>query len=743
MALRRAARLRASWYGAALSALVACGTAKPKPDEPEVKSLDIEGTKHVSAGELESKILTSTSSWWPWGDRHYFDASAWQADLRRIVRVYQAEGYYDARVVDDQVVPLPPDPVPVDPFQVDGTQFETPPPNQPPAKVELKVRVEEGPPTHISKLTFGGFDALPLEHRQEALYDLPIKEGEIFQESPWESMKGEIQSKLRQLGYAEALVRGQALVDIAKNEADLEVAADVGQRYRFGDVFVSTNPHPRTPISWIREQAEGAAKKGTWFSETAIAEAQARVFKMGVFGAVKVNPGAPDRLDGTMPVVVDVREAPFHTLRLGGGAGFDQTRNEARLIGEYTDRDFFGGLRKFTLRGRIGWAFVPNIIDVIAGSKTVALKSEPIYLASADLEQPRAFFKDVKLQASLQSQRDAQQAYSFIGGGGRLGLVWQPHSSFSISPSYNLEADYLLSGQTTLGGRAPELFYGCTGTDVNCLIVLSYLEQAIIWDRRNDIADPRKGFYLALTFQEGGGPLGGKFSYLRITPEGRYYHSFPRSQQFTFAAKVRIGILRPLGTSAVSPIVARFFSGGDLMRGFNYRRLSPLLIVAQNPSLQAGVAAPAGLQGVTVPIGGNGLFESSFEMRYNFTGSNFVLATFLDTGFVTTDDVLLGVHRQGPSYFTRNMEYAVGVGIRYRTAIGPIRLDIARRLNIGPPLVVFQQNPSLPLNPPSAEDGFFGLSSGIFRTLGGHNLPGDAGYPEGIWSFHLSIGEPF
>ncbi len=719
MAVAPATRWRSRWLGAALIGVLGCSGSKPKPDEPEVKALHIEGTKHVSEGELKDKILTAASSWWPFAERHYFDANAWQADLRRIVRAYQAEGYYNAKILENQIIPKSPE------------------------AIELKVRVEEGPPTPIQKIWYGGFDALPPDHRAQALSDLPVKQGQIFKESSWEPVQGEVQSKLRELGYAEAVVRDLALVDIAKNQAELRVESDAGQRYRFGDVFVSTNPHPHAPINWIREQAEGAVKKGSWFSQSAIAEAQARVFKMGVFGAVKVNAGAPDRQDGTMPVVVDVRESPFHTLRLGGGLGADQQRNEVRLIGEYTDRDFYGGLRKFTLRGRVGWAFVPNVISVVTNSQAVATKSEPIYQASAELEQPRAFFRDIRLLASLSSQRDAQQAYSFIGGHGRLGFVWQPHSAFSISPSYNLEADYLLSGQTTLGGRSPELFYGCPAGQVNCLVVLSYLEQAIVWDRRDDREDPRKGFYVALSFQEGGGPFGGSFDYYRITPEGAYYYSFPRSKQFTLAAKVRVGTLRPLRSGQSSPIVSRYFSGGDAMRGFNYRRLSPLLIVPQNQSqtLQDGVAAPVGLQGVTVPIGGNGLFESSFEARYNFTGSNFVVAAFLDTGFVTQDDVVSGLRHQGPSYFTRNMEYAVGAGIRYRTAVGPIRFDIARRLNIGPPLTVLQGSP--PLNPPSAEDGFFGLSSGIFRTIGGRNLPGDAGYPEGIWSFHLSIGEPF
>jgi translocation and assembly module TamA len=737
-----AAKLRGRWVSTALIAALGCATSGPIPDQPEVRSLRIEGAKKVSESELKSKILTSESGSWPFGEKHYFDLNAWHADLRRILRVYESEGYYNARIVDMQIISIPARPV--EAYDEEGVFESTRQQLRVPASVDLKVRVEEGPPTHIAKIGLSGFGALPPEHHKEALSDLPVKEGQIFKENAWESTKGEVRSTLRELGYAEAVVRGQALVDIAKDEADLRIESDVGQRYRFGDVFVSINPHPRTPISWVREQAEGAVKKGTWFSNSALAEAQARVFKMGVFGAVKVNAGAPDRPEGTLPVVVDVRESPFHSLRLGGGAGFDQTRNELRLIGEYIDRDFFGGLRRFTLRGKVGWAFIPNIISVLAQSQTVALKSEPIYSASAELEQPRAFSKNIRLLAALTSQRDAQQAYSFIGGGGRLGLVWQPHSTFSISFTYNLDAEYLLSGQTTLGGQAPQLFYGCPANEVNCLIVLSYLEQAIVWDRRDNIVDPRQGFFVGLSFQEGGGPLGGSFAYYRIVPEGRYYYSFPKSKQYTIAARIKLGTLKPLGSGS-SPITTRFFSGGDAMRGFNYQRLSPLLIVAQNPNqtLQDGVAAPLGLQGVTVPIGGNGLFESSLEFRYNFTRSNFVLATFFDTGFVTPDDIVAGVSNQGFKYFTQNMLFAIGVGVRYRTPIGPIRFDLGRRLNIGPSLSVTQQNPNLPLNPPSPQKGFFGLDSGFFHFISGPNQPGDAGYPEAIWAFHLSIGEAF
>ena len=136
--------------------------------------------------------------------------------------------------------------------------------------------------------------------------------------------------------------------------------------------------------------------------------------------------------------------------------------------------------------------------------------------------------------------------------------------------------------------------------------------------------------------------------------------------------------------------MTRFYAGGAVsMRGFNERRLSPLLLVP----------APAGSQGtstLSLPIGGNGLIEGSVETRYSITDS-FRLAAFVDVGQVTTG-TLSGVAFS-------DVLWAVGGGIRYLTVVGPIRVDVARRLPFGrlPPLYdgttgTIMQVPSYPVN---------------------------------------------
>jgi translocation and assembly module TamA len=199
------------------------------------------------------------------------------------------------------------------------------------------------------------------------------------------------------------------------------------------------------------------------------------------------------------------------------------------------------------------------------------------------------------------------------------------------------------------------------------------------------------------------------------------------------AARVRLGtLLTPFtetGERQQSAIVNRFFSGGSTgtssMRGFNSRRLSPLYLV--NPG-----SPPEEWE--FIPIGGNSLFESSVEARYRVVGDLFV-ASFYDTGFVgeehlrLADEQQAGRERRG--LFGSTHYHAVGLGIRYLTVVGPIRLDIGYRLPIGGPLTVRNVPPSGTIPGPTC----FGFNVGADGSY--------AGAPEDICTFHLSIGEAF
>ncbi|WP_415835275.1 BamA/TamA family outer membrane protein [Corallococcus soli] len=724
MADVRLPRFRSALPLALVVLLTACATtSSTQPSGPKVKSLDIQGAKQVDDGDIKDRILTSATPWyafWPFGRAHYFDTNAWQADLRRIERFYQAEGYYQAQVESNEVIP-------------DGDKA-----------VRLKVVVNEGAPTLIDRIEPHGLESLaqgpdaPSQRQRELiLEELPVRSGDVFREDTWVATKELITQRLKDLGYAEAEVEGEVRVDVATQKAIVDLRITPGLRYRFGNIFIATDANPQVPPRRIIEQTQGAVHKGDYFSEKALAEAQARVFRMGVFGAVKVNRGAPDRQNATVPVVVDVRESPFHSLRLGGGVGVDAARQEGRILGEWTNRNFRGGLRRLTLRGRLGYAFIPNVLASVRGDD--GSKDGVVFEATTEFEQPRFLLRDLRLQASVTAEKGLQQAYSFYGGYLKTGVIWQPHDSFSVFPSYNLQL-YRLEGQVSADETVPPIILGCNDPTGKCDVALSFLEVAFAWDRRDDRTEPRDGYYVGLSIQKGGTPFFGNYDYVRLLPDLRYYHSIGEKKDLTVAVKLRMGTLNSLDGKP-SSIVTRFFSGGaTAMRGFNGQRLSPMTPLTPTYKedddgnlLVDGNGNPILEEWNTVPVGGNSLIETAVELRYMLTDS-LMLAVFYDSGLVGTENL---IGKNAPKLFGPEHYHAVGGGLRYLTVVGPIRLDIARRLNIGR---------GLPVSDPAyiypSSGGCLGFGRKFNKTSTSPEAA-FAGAPEGLCAVHISIGEAF
>ncbi|HVT08940.1 MAG TPA: POTRA domain-containing protein, partial [Polyangia bacterium] len=376
---------------------------------PVIRDLTIDGTHAVSPRQIKKKILTSKTGWWPFAHKEYFDPVTWEADLKRIVRLYVSRGFYQARVAHDAVVP-------------DGKNG-----------VALKVTVEEGKPTHVGNLQVVGLDALPPADQEAARSGLALRAGQVFDEGDWESSKSGIVSKLRARGYYRATAAGEALVGESSQQADLRIVVRPGVPYRFGAIDVKAGPDPRIPPVLVWDQTRLAIPDGSLFNDEALDEAQRRVFGMGVFATVRVVTGPPDEATDRIPIVVTVREAPFRTLRGGAGLKIDQIHQEARLIGEWSHRNFEGGLRKLTIHAEAGWAFLPNILAVATNDVEAAPRNGPVFDFRVSFEQPRFLgHPSLREQNSIEFERTIQQSYDNLAGRFGTGVIWQPRSRVSI-----------------------------------------------------------------------------------------------------------------------------------------------------------------------------------------------------------------------------------------------------------------------------------------------------------------------
>jgi translocation and assembly module TamA len=642
------------------------------PDRPAITSLTIRGTRAVSAGDVASRLATEASDhfFWHffWRETRFFDEDAFANDKRRILRYYQSLGHYGAKVTSAEVVP-------------DGPGF-----------VKVEIRVEEGPPTRVVDLALDGLDAAPEARRK--LGKLPLAKGDVFTEAAYDATRATILAALTSTGWAKAELEQQAQVDPLLAEARVRFTATPGERYRFGNVFIAGAA--AIPRARIREEAGLAVTPGDVFDATALPKVQGRVYDLGVFGGVRVSPGPADEAKKTLPLVVAVREAPFRTVRAGPGVTVQYTRQEVDLVAGWTHRNWLGGLRKLQLDARVGYAWLPRIIN--------PTKANFVGLATADFTQPGVLGRRVDLNLHSELERGLEPAYDFFAERVRLGLPIRFGRVLSITPSVNLEL-YQLSGglgQADVATGSVLLLRTCPGHNPS-LCLLSYLEQRAAVDLRDDPIETHRGFYFAMSVQEGFSAFGNGSSYLRLLPEVRAFASLP--DRFVLAGRLRLGLVHVLRGSSDVPIVAKFTSGGpNFMRAYYTRDLSPVLSSTQN-----------GTQSY-VPVGGNGLLDGSVELRFPIAGA-VTGATFLDFG-----DVRLS---GAESLNVANLQYGAGVGLRYITLFGPLRIDVASRL-------------------PTARGGDPWPGVQVVQiTQGGGVSPTGAVHHPPIVSVHLSIGEAF
>ncbi len=614
-----------------LALAAGCLHGRGTPEAPIVTGISIEGATAFDPDAIISRLATQAPTrdgpigfLTPTGHRLEPDALA--VDKRRIEAFYRQRGYYDATVDDVRIVP-------------DGR-----------ARAKVVFHVTEGAPVRVRSLVVTGLEGAP-EARIE-LGKLPLREGEVFEESAYDATRARIDLALRTNGYATAEVTQSAHVLPEQHAADVTYAVRPGGRYRFGPIFVAGSA--AVSRERIRDQAAVEIHTGDWYDETKLARAQGRVFDLGVFAGVRVTRGTPNAERGVIPIVVAVREAPFRTIRAGPGVAIEATRWEARGTASWTNRNFFGDLRRVETDLSVGYAWLPTLLhrtkEGIVGQLTLGYA------------QPAAFGRSVDVSTKLDLERGIETGYDFWSQRVQIGFPLRIAPRWTLVPSYNLEVYELSNTPTTTivssGGTVTDrpLLQNCASS----VCLLSYLEQRIAWDGRDDPVNTRRGVFVSLSVQEGMNLGGYGYRYLRILPELRGF--LPLGPHLVVATRARVGALIPIDETGDAPIVARFYAGGPLSnRGYYTNRLSPMIV--QN--------------GEWVPIGGNGLADGSLELRWAI-GGGWGTAVFLDASNVSPPSGRPTAYQA--ALRLQDLQLATGLGLRYRTPFGPVRLDLGVRL---------------------------------------------------------------
>jgi outer membrane protein assembly factor BamA len=196
---------------------------------------------------------------------------------------------------------------------------------------------------------------------------------------------------------------------------------------------------------------------------------------------------------------------------------------------------------------------------------------------------------------------------------------------------------------------------------------LGLLGWAVIQDRRDDPLDTQKGIYNTIDLGAADKLFGSQKNFVRFLGRNATYHRL--SQKYVLARNTSFGIMQPYrytGTALDAiPLPERFFGGGGTShRGF--------------PENQAGPRDPT----TGFPVGGTALLFNQVELRFPLLGENIAGVLFHDAGniYSTVGDITFRPTQRTVRDFNY-MVHAVGFGLRYRTPIGPVRVDLAYSIN--------------------------------------------------------------
>jgi translocation and assembly module TamA len=168
--------------------------------------------------------------------------------------------------------------------------------------------------------------------------------------------------------------------------------------------------------------------------------------------------------------------------------------------------------------------------------------------------------------------------------------------------------------------------------------LINSLFYRLVIDERDSSMDAKNGYYASLYLEKSMKELGSEIDYLKVLGEARYIKEF---KPMVFASKVKIGNI-----STQTPLFKHFFLGGAMSnRGYEYRDLGP----------HSG----------KYPVGGLSIIDGSFESRYYLT-ENLAGVAFID-GSKLSEEV---------NDFSGDWYLSYGLGLRYLSVIGPLRLDV-------------------------------------------------------------------
>nr|WP_246448201.1 BamA/TamA family outer membrane protein [Novosphingobium flavum] len=492
-----------------------------------------------------------------------------------------------------------------------------------PGEVSVRFDVLPGARYRYGKVEFGNLAAAGPDY-QPLRDTVEIKVGDWLDNDKIVAGRDKLDNALGEGGYAFAKVGApDLLVDHKREEGDLTIPAEPGGKYRFGAV-VSQNPGF---LSSNHLEDIARFRRGDLYKRSEEEDLKRAILATGLVSAVTVTPretAAPPAPGQAGEVALDVALTPGPLRTIAGLVGYE-SGDGFRLEASWEHRNLFPPEGMLRLRG-------------IAGTKEQLIGSTVRWNNFHGRDQVLTF--DVYADTVARDAYNARTLAFTTTFEKLTTLFFQKPWSWSAGLEILASAERESSVE---GQFVPRNTY---------FIAALPLRGAI--DHSDNLLDPTKGWRTSLSAspeisKQLDGPT---VQYARLQFDLSAYKSVGGG--VVLAGRTRVGTITGTALENIAPSRRWYAGGGGSVRGYGYQAIGPRDTAGD-------------------PSGGRSLVEFSAEARIDtgLFGGALQVVPFLDAGTVS----------EAVTPTLKDMRYGAGIGLRYKTGFGPLRLDLGTPLN--------------------------------------------------------------
>lgn len=593
-----------------------------------VASVDVSGATSLTQADLAPVLKLSV------GEPFVEDRTALIASA--ITELYQVRGFASATVKIE--TPTPPG--------ASGNGAADRP-------VAVRFVVTEGARTMVGDVTIEGASAID-EATVRAL--LGLAPGRPFYRPQLTADRDAVERLYRNQGFERATIEAQPTLSDDAQRVDLRWVIREATQTHVDHILIAGNEHTSADV--IRREL--TLSRGAPLGDEALVESQRRLSALGLFRRVRVTE-LPFGAGTDRDVLVEVEESPATTISYGGGLEVQQRTQSAadgsaedvldvapRAFFQIGRRNLWGKNRSVNLFTRVSFRRREPGNDPEDPTDVGAYGFNE-YRVVGTYREPRAFRTPGDVQIAGFLEQAIRASYSFRRRGASAEYARRLAQGFTVSGRYTFDRTELFDEKIAPEDQPliDQLFPQ---------VRLSTFSGSVLRDTRDDVLDPQRGAVVGIDGSIAARVVGSQVGFVRSLARAFYYRRLPGTARFVLATGVRLGVANGFAPAEDLPASERFYAGGDTtVRGFAQDRL--------------GTDETLDVNGF--PVGGNGLVVGNVEVRGPYW-KGLGLVGFLDAGnvFRLASDIDLSEIRGG-----------AGFGIRYRSPLGPLRVDLGFKID--------------------------------------------------------------